>query len=96
MTNLNTDLDSLWLDYLISVVLHFGVFLLEDHPEGSQRHQQTVTHVPKHHSKQEGERDDGVHRCTHIDREDVTQVTEKYTCYSEHSPLLSGVGPYPD
>lgn len=47
---------------LIGVVPEFGVLLLQDHPEGSQEHQQAVTHVSKHHRKQEGERDDGVHR----------------------------------
>ena len=46
---------------LIGVVPEFGVLLLQDHPEGSQEHQQAVTNVPKHHRKQEGERDDGVH-----------------------------------
>lgn len=51
------------LNYLIVVVPQFGVLLLKYHPEGSKSHQQTMTHVPKHHRKQEGECNYGVHRC---------------------------------
>lgn len=53
---------SKYLNYLIVIVPKFGVFLLKDHPEGSQGHKQTMTHIPKHYSKQERECNDGVNR----------------------------------
>lgn len=62
--------------YLVIIVLQFGVPFLKDHPEGAQRHQQTMTHIPKHHRKQEGECNDGVHRCRDVETKDGTGVKE--------------------
>lgn len=61
-------------NYLVIIVLQFGVPFLEDHPEGAQGHQQTMTHIPKHHRKQEGECNDGVDRCGDIETKDGTRV----------------------
>lgn len=61
-----------------------------------------MTHIAKHHGKQEGECNYGVHRCRGIEGEDMTEVKEKQTCEAEHSlasswrNAFSGVQPHLD
>lgn len=52
--------------HLIIAVLQFGILFLKNHPEGTQCHQQTVSHITKHHSEQEGECNYGEQRCRGI------------------------------
>lgn len=47
--------------YLIIASSQLGVFLLENHPKPNQSHQHTMTHIPEHDRKQEGECNYGVH-----------------------------------
>lgn len=49
--------------YLIVALLGEEASLSDDQIEGSTGHQHTVTHVTKHHRKQEGESNDGVRSC---------------------------------
>lgn len=49
--------------YLIITLLGEEATLSEDQVEGSTGHQHTVTHVTKHHRKQERESNDGVGSC---------------------------------
>lgn len=58
---------SCWTNLIITT-LEFGVLLLKDHPEGSQGHENPMTHIPKHDGEQEGERNYSVHRCKVGDR----------------------------
>lgn len=53
------------LTYLIVTLLGEEATLSNDQVEGSAGHQQAVPHVTEHHSKQEGEGDDGVRSCGH-------------------------------
>lgn len=49
--------------YLVITLLGDKATLSDDQVEGSTGHQHAVTHVTKHHSKQEGESNDGVRGC---------------------------------
>lgn len=46
--------------HLICAVPHFGVLLLQHHPESSECHEQAVAHIPKHHREQERKCNGGV------------------------------------
>lgn len=49
--------------YLILCGFHGWPVLREDHGQGEEKHEQSVTHVTKHHSEEKGESDDGVGSC---------------------------------
>lgn len=53
--------------YLIVTLLGKEATLSDDQVEGNTGHQHTVTHVTKHHRKQEGEGNDGVWSCNRWD-----------------------------
>ena len=49
--------------YLILCGFHGWPVLREDHGQGKEKHEQSVTHVTKHHSEEKGEGDDGIRSC---------------------------------
>lgn len=49
--------------YLVLCILHSWSVLSKDHGQGKEKHEQSVTHIAKHHSKEKGECDDGVGSC---------------------------------
>lgn len=49
--------------YLVLRGLHSWSVLSEDHGQGKEKHEQSVTHIAKHHRKEKGECDDGVGGC---------------------------------
>lgn len=46
--------------YLVLCGLHSWSVLGEDHSQGKKKHEQSMTHITKHHSEEKGECDDGV------------------------------------
>lgn len=52
-----------FLHHLISCVFQCAVVLVKHHPESEQSHDESVTQVPKHDSKQEGECDECERSC---------------------------------
>lgn len=56
------------LFHLIRAVPHFGVLLLQHHPESSECHKKAVAHVPEHHRKQEWKCNDGVECYRNIEK----------------------------
>lgn len=49
--------------YLILCGFHGWPVLCEDHGQGEEKHEQSMTHITKHHSEEKGESDDGVGSC---------------------------------
>lgn len=49
--------------YLVLCGLHSWSVLGEDHSQGKKKHEQSMTHITKHHSEEKGECDDGVGSC---------------------------------
>lgn len=60
--------------YLILCGLHSWLVLSEDHSQGEEKHEQSVAHIAKHHSKEEGECDDGVGSCRHTEYSQAVPV----------------------
>lgn len=54
--------------YLVLRRLHSWLVLSEDHGQGKEKHEQSVTHIAKHHGKEKGECDDGVRSCRQTGR----------------------------
>lgn len=59
------------LTHLIPCVFQLAVVLVKHHPECEQSHDKSVTQVPKHHSKQEGECDERKRSCKPGGRDNV-------------------------
>lgn len=55
--------------YLIVTLLCKKATFPYDQIQSNTRHQHSVTHIPKHNSKQEGKGDDGVRSCNVIETE---------------------------
>lgn len=51
------------VSYLVLRGLHSWPVLSEDHGQGKEKHEQSVTHIAKHHSEEKGEGDNGVGSC---------------------------------
>lgn len=76
--------------YLVVTLLGEEATLSDDQVEGSTCHQQAVTHVTKHHRKQEGESDDGVGSCNRRQTRGHHHTTRP-NIRSRTPPLICGV-----
>lgn len=76
--------------YLVVTLLGQEAALSDDQIESSTGHQQAMTHVTKHHRKQEGESNDGVWSCNrwhtggnhHTTRLKITSRTPPHGCWN--------------